>query len=111
MKSAWKSAIMRLLIDSLGRMEQEDVDAWLDGNFKFAELLERAFRNIAPYRSSVLRELYQISPSEVFDAWCLEHPEMQFPDKDAVIVRIGGELTDIRALVLTFGAGGGTKKE
>lgn len=102
MKSVWKAAIMKFLLGSLGKMKQEDVDAWLGEEFDFSQLLEPAFRNLAPYRDAVLRELYQITPSEVFDAWRLEHPEIRFSDSAAVIVRIGGELADIRSLVQTF---------
>lgn len=103
MKSVWKSAIMKFLLESLGKMKQEDVEAWMGKEFEFALLLEPAFRNLAPYRDAVLRELYQISPSEVFDAWHQEHPEILFTDNAAVVIRIGGEMAGIRSLVQTFG--------
>ena len=104
LKSAWKSAIMRLLLDGLGRMGQDEVEAWLRDEIAFAQLLEPALRNLTPYRDMVLRELYQISPSEIFDVWRLEHPEILFPDPDVVIVKIGQELLEIRSIVLSLGA-------
>lgn len=104
LKSAWKSALIRFLLDNLGRLVQDEVDAWLDNAFDIAPLLEPALRNLAPYRDTVLRELYQISPSEVFDRWRVEHPEILFPDTDVVIVRIGKELLAVRSIVLSFGA-------
>jgi hypothetical protein len=95
---------MRFLLDNLGRMDQDHVDAWLHDEIAFAELLEPAFRNLAPYRDMVLRELYQISPSEVFDVWRLEHPEILFTDPNVVIVKIGQELQGIRSFVMSLGA-------
>lgn len=108
LKSAWKSAIMRFVLDNLGRMDQDEVDAWLRDEIAFAQLLEPALRNLAPYRDMVLRELYQISPSEIFDVWRLEHPEMLFLDTDVVIVKIGKELLGIRSIVQSLGATNGT---
>jgi hypothetical protein len=105
LKSAWKSAIMRFILDNLGRMGQDDVDAWLHDEIAFAELLEPALRNLTPYRDMVLRELYQISPSEIFDVWRLEHPEILFSDTDAAIVKIGQELLGIRSIVLSLETG------
>lgn len=95
---------MRFVLDNLGRMDQDDVDAWLRDEVDLAQLLEPALRNLAPYRDMVLRELYQISPSEIFDVWRLEHPDILFPDTDVVIVKIGQELLGIRAIVLTLDA-------
>jgi hypothetical protein len=103
LKSAWKSAIMRFVLDSLGRMGQDEVDAWLHDEIALAQLLEPAFRNLAPYRDMVLRELYQISPSEIFDVWRLEHPEILFPNHDVAIVKIGQELLGLRSIVLSLG--------
>lgn len=104
LRSAWKSALMRFVLHNLGRMGQDEVDAWLHDEIAFAQLLEPALRNLAPYRDMVLRELYQISPSEIFDVWRLEHPEILFPDPDVVIVKIGQELLGIRSIVQSLGA-------
>jgi hypothetical protein len=93
---------MRFVLDNLGRMDQDEVDAWLHDAVPFAQLLEPALQNLAPYRDMVLREIYQISPSEVFDTWRLEHPEILFPDNDVVIVKIGQELMGIRSIVLSL---------
>jgi hypothetical protein len=107
MKSAWKSAIMRFVLDNLGRLDQDEVDAWLRDEIALAQLLEPALRNLTPYRDMVLRELYQISPSEIFDVWRLEHPEILFPDTDVAIVKIGQELLGIRSIIMSLGAANG----
>jgi len=109
LKSVWKSAIMRFVLDNLGKMGQDEVDAWLHDEIAFAQFLEPALRNLTPYRDMVLRELYQISPSEIFDVWRLEHPEILFPDHDVVIVKIGQELLGIRSIVLSLGAANGAE--
>lgn len=103
MKSAWKSALMKLITNSLGSLEQDEVDAWLQGQVDIAPLLEPPLRNVAAYRDTVLRELYQISPSEIIDVWRSEHPEILFPEGNVVIVRVGQELLGIRNIVSSFG--------
>lgn len=109
LKSAWRSAITRFVLDNLGRMDQDEVEAWLHDEIAFAQLLEPALRNLAPYKDMVLRELFQISPSEIFDVWRLEHPEILFPDTDVVIVKIGQELLTIRSIIMSLGTGDGAE--
>jgi len=109
LKSVWKSAIMRFMLDNLGKLDQDEVDAWLRDEIAFAALLEPALRNLAPYRDTVLRELFQISPSEVFDAWQLEHPEILFLDTNVVIVKIGQELLGIRSIIMSLGTANGVE--
>ncbi len=103
MKSAWKSALMKLITNSLGSLEQDEVDAWLRGDVAIAPLLEPPLRNIASHRDTVLRELYQISPSEVIDVWRSEHPEILFPEGNVVIVRVGQELLAMRNIMQSLG--------
>ena len=109
LKSVWKSAILRFMLDNLGKLDQDEVDAWLRDEIALAELLEPALRNLAPYRDMVLRELFQISPSEVFDIWRLEHPEILFLDANAVIVKIGQELLGIRSIIMSLEIPDGTE--
>ena len=99
LRSEWKVLLTRFLLNNLGKLTQDEVDMWLDDRLAFAELIEPALKNLAPHRDAVLRELYQISPSELFDVWRIEHPELRFPDTDVVIVRIGQELASIRTTV------------
>ncbi len=102
MKSAWRSAIIKLVLDSLGSLDQDEFDSWLHDDFALAPLLEPPLKNLTPYRDTVLRELYQISPSEIFDRWRTERPEILIPNQDVVIVRIGQELLGIRSIVLSL---------
>ncbi len=80
-------------------MNQDEVDEWLDNEVAFAELLEPALRRFVPFRDTVLRELHQITPSEIFDVWRMERPELRFPDGDVVIVKLGKELLSMRSMV------------
>lgn len=99
LRSEWKALLIRFLLNNLGKLTQDEVDMWLEEKLALAQLLEPALRKLAPHRDAVLRELYQISPSEIFDIWRIEHPELIFPDTDVVIVRIGQELASIRSIV------------
>ncbi len=83
-------------------MDQEEVDAWLGGEFDVAPLMKKLFERMAPYRDLLLREIYQISPSELFDRWRLEHPEIVFDNPDKALVRLGSELNAIRSIMQSF---------
>ncbi|HEX9907458.1 MAG TPA: hypothetical protein VGB78_03200 [Thermoplasmata archaeon] len=100
MEAEWKKAVMHFIVTNLGQMDQEDVDAWLDGDLDLAPFLEPPLRTLSPYKGMVLRELHQISPPEVFDRWVREHPELSFPDKNKAIVRIGKELEQLKGIVI-----------
>jgi predicted RNA-binding protein YlqC (UPF0109 family) len=54
---------------------------------------------MAQHRDSVLRELHQISPAEVFDIYVTEHPEIKFEDQGRVIVRIGKEMEAMKTIL------------
>ena len=99
LRSEWKVLLTRFLLNNLGKLTQDEVDMWLDDQLAITQLIEPALKKLAPHRDAVLRELYQISPSEMFDVWRIEHPELRFPDTDVVIVRIGKELASIRTIV------------
>lgn len=102
MEAEWKKAIRRFLLNNLGQMEQPEVDAWLSDELDLAPLLEPPLRAMSQYRAQVLRELHQISPGEIFDAFRDEHPELVFPDKDRAILKIGKELEAMKAMLLTI---------
>jgi len=101
MEAEWKKAIRRFLLNNLGQMEQEEVDAWLGGDLDIAPLLEPPLKAMSQYRAQVLRELHQISPGEIFDSLRDEHPELVFPDHDQAIVKIGKELETMKAMLLS----------
>jgi len=99
MESEWTSAVKRFLLNNIGQLDQEDFDAWLDGDLELAELLEPFLKVMAQHRNQVLRELHQISPAEVFDIYVTEHPEIKFEDQGRVIVRIGKEMAAMKAIL------------
>jgi len=81
-------------------MEQEELDAWLDDELDIAPFLEPVLKSMMAHRDSIIRELHQISPPEIFDRFQAEHPELVFRDKDKAIVRIGKELESMKAIML-----------
>lgn len=101
MKDEWKKAIHRFILNNLGQMDQDDVEAWLDGDLEIAPLLEPVLRSMSQYRAQILRELHQVSPPEILDRLQIERPEIVFRDKDLALVRIGKELETMKAIVVS----------
>jgi hypothetical protein len=99
LESEWKKAVHRFVLNNLGQMEQEEFDAWLDGDLELAPLLAPFLRTQKQHRDAILRELYQISPSEIYDRFRAEHPELVFGDSQKVIVRIGKELEGMKEVL------------
>lgn len=99
MKAEWKEAIQRFLLNNLGQMEQEEVDAWLAGGLELAPLLEPPLRALYEHKGRILAEMHQISPAEIFDRFEHEHPELSFSDRKAAVVRIGHELEILKAFI------------
>ena len=99
MKAEWKEAIQRFLLNNLGQMEQEEVDAWLVGDLELAPLLEPPLRALYEHKGRILAEMHQISPAEVFDRFEREHPELSFPDRKEAVVRIGHELEALKTFI------------
>lgn len=102
MEAEWKKAIQRFILNNLGQMEQEELDAWLDDELDIAPFLEPPLRAMGQHRDTILRELHQISPAEVFDRFQKEHPELVFRDKDRAVVKIGKELEALKSIVLSL---------
>jgi hypothetical protein len=102
MEAEWKKAIRRFLLNNLGQLDQEDLEAWLDGEFDLAALLEPPLRALYQYKSIMLAEMHQISPAEIFDGLKAEHPELTFPDGNKAVLRIGQELAALKAFVSTL---------
>ncbi|OGS55808.1 MAG: hypothetical protein A3K60_04190 [Euryarchaeota archaeon RBG_19FT_COMBO_56_21] len=102
MKAEWNKAIQRFVLNNLGQMDQDDVEAWLEGKLELAPMLEAPLRALSHHRDQMLRELHQITPMEIFDRFQKEHPELVFKDKDKTIVRIGRELEVLKSIVVTL---------
>ncbi|OGS42189.1 MAG: hypothetical protein A3K67_05225 [Euryarchaeota archaeon RBG_16_62_10] len=101
MESEWRKAIERFVLNNLGQMEQEEVDAWLEDELDIAPFLEPVLKSMAQHRDMILRELHQISPSEIFDRFQAEHPELDFHDNDKAVVRVGKELQAMKVFLLS----------
>ena len=102
MEAEWKKAMQRFLLNNLGQMEQDEVDAWLEGEFELAPLLEPPLRALYEHRGRMMAELHQISPAEIFDRFQIEHPELSFPDRNKAVLRIGRELEALKAFISTL---------
>ncbi|OGD48148.1 MAG: hypothetical protein A3K76_05245 [Euryarchaeota archaeon RBG_13_57_23] len=102
MKAEWNKAIQRFILNNLGQMDQEDVDAWVDGELELAPMMEPPLRAQSQYRDQILRELHQITAMEIFDRFQNEHPELVFKDKNTAMVRIGKELEALKSIVVTL---------
>ena len=102
MEVEWKRAIQWFIVNSLGDMSQEEVDAWLREETSLAPIIEEPLKALSQHRDNILRDMYQMSPPEVFDRFLQEHPEIVFEDKDRAIVRIGKELEAIKAFLVSL---------
>ncbi len=99
MEAEWRKAVQRFLLNNLGQMDQELLDAWLADELDIAPLLEQPLKALSQHKNEILREMHQISPQEIFDRLRLEHPELVFSDKTKAIVKIGHEIEAMKAIV------------
>ena len=102
MEVEWKRAIQWFIVNSLGDMSQEEINAWMKEETSLAPIIEEPLKALSQHRDDILRDMYQMSPPEVFDRFTQEHPEVVFEDKDRAIVRIGKELESIKAFLATL---------
>jgi hypothetical protein len=102
MEAEWKKAIRRFLLNNLGQMEQDDVDAWLAGDLDFSTLLEPPLRALYQHKAVILAEMHQISPAEIYDRLKAEHPELDFKDRNNAVLRIGQELAAMKSFISTL---------
>lgn len=102
MDAVWKHAVRRFILNHMGQMTQDDVDAWINEEIELAPGMEEQLETLSRYRDFILRELHQLSPPEVFDMYCQEHPEIAFPDKQKALVRIGKELDELKQFLMNM---------
>jgi len=98
----WRRAVQRFILNNLEQLEKEDLDAWLAGEIEIAPMMEAPLKAISQHRDMILREMHQMSPSEIFDRLVEERPELVFPDKDHAIVRIGKELESLKLFLMNL---------
>jgi len=102
LEAKWKNAVKRFVLNNLGQLDQEDFDAWLDGEADLAPLLEPALRAMKGVRDPILAEMHMLSPAEIYDRFRIEHPEIEVSDSQRAIVRIGKELELMKAVLCSL---------
>jgi hypothetical protein len=101
MEAKWNTVVQRFLLNNLGQMDQELLEAWLEDALEIAPLLEEPLRALSSHRDQILREMHQITPQEIFDRFQKEHPELTFSDKTRAIVKIGKEIEAMKRILVS----------
>lgn len=100
MESEERKALYHLVLSSMGQLaDRDEFGAWVDGEIQLAPLFEPVLQSVRGRRDAFIRELHQMFPAEVMDRFIAERPEVDIGDRVQVIVRIGKELEDIKAIV------------
>jgi len=102
MKSVWKGAVERFVLNHLEQMGDEELSEWLQGNVQIASNMESTLWSLRDHKETILRELNALSPAEVFDIYQKERPENRITDKNKAIVRIGNELQSMKAYLMSL---------
>ncbi len=102
MKSVWKGAVERFVLNHLEQMGHEELAQWLEGNIKIASNMESTLWSLKDHKETILRELNALSPSEVFDIYQKERPGSRIRDKEKAIVRIGNELEAMKTYLMSL---------
>lgn len=102
MKSVWKGAVERFVLNHLEQMGHDELAQWLEGNIEIAANMESTLWSLKDHKETILRELNALSPSEVFDIYQKERPGNRIRDKDKAIVRIGNELEAMKTYLMSL---------
>lgn len=100
MKSVWRGAVERFVLNHLEQMGHEELAEWLEGNLRIASNMESTLWSLRDHKETILRELNALSPAEVFDMYRKERPGNRIADKDKAIVRIGEEMEAMKAYLM-----------
>ncbi len=99
MEAEWRKAMFRFILNNIGQLDQDEFDSWADDDFDLAPLLVPFLKTMSVHRDRILAEMHQMFPSEVFDRFKVEHPEIAIDSADKVIFKIGKELEAIKSIV------------
>ncbi len=102
MKSVWKGAVERFVLNHLEQMGHQELTQWLEGNVNIASNMESTLWSLREHKETILRELNALSPAEVFDVYQTERPGSRIQDKEKAIVRIGNELEAMKAYLMSI---------
>jgi len=102
MKSVWKGAVERFVLNHIERMGHEELGQWLEGNRNLASEMESTLWSLRGHKETILRELNALSPAEIFDVYQKERPGNRIKNKAKAIVRIGKELEAMKSYLMTL---------
>ncbi len=102
MKSVWKGAVERFVLNHLEQMGHQEIAQWLEGNLNIASNMEATLWSLRDHKETILRELNALSPAEVFDIYQKERPGNRIQDKEKAIVRIGNELEAMKRYLMSI---------
>jgi hypothetical protein len=102
MKSVWRGAVERFVLNHMEQMGHEQLAQWLEGNLDIASNMESTLWSLREHKETILRELNALSPAEVFDMYQKERPGNRITEKDKAIVRIGKELEAMKAYLMSL---------
>jgi hypothetical protein len=87
------------MVRSMCQLDQEEFDAWLEGDIDLAPFFSPLFETVSKHRDAFLRELHQISPAEVYDRFSKEDHGLKVEDGVKAVLRIGKELQMMKGIV------------
>ncbi len=102
MKSVWKGAVERFVLNHMEQMGHEEIARWLEGSVNISDNMETSLWSMRDHKETILRELNALSPAEVFDMYQKERPGNRIRDKDRAIVRLGQELESMKQYLMTL---------
>ena len=102
MKSVWRGAVERFVLNHMEKMEQEELERWLDGKLSISSNMESTLWSLKEHKEALLRELNALSPAEIWDMYQKERPGNGIKDNDKAIVRIGNELQSMKSYLMSL---------
>lgn len=100
MESEERKALYHLVLSTMGQLvDRDEFDAWVGGEIQLAPLFEPVLESVRGRRDALIRELHQMFPAEVVDRFIAERPDFELGDRTQVMVRVGKELEDMKAIV------------
>ena len=102
MKSVWKGAVERFVLNHLEKMGHDELALWLEGKTDISKNMESTLWSLREHKDTILRELHALSPAEIWDMYEKERPENRVEDKEKALVRIGDELQAMKGYLMSL---------
>jgi len=100
MKSIWRGAVERFVLNHLEQMDHDELARWLEGDVDISSRMESTLWSLKEHKENILRELNSLSPAEVWDIYQMERPGSGIEDNEKAIVRIGYELQSMKTYLM-----------